>query len=1078
MKHLLLALGTTLMIAAPALAAPHTDSDPYRKEFFQNKTVTGKVTNDKGEPLPGVTVQVKGLKTSTATNAEGVFSINVPNDAATLVFSYVGMERREVSIGDKANFQIQLKSLDATLSDVVVVGYSAQKKAHLTGAVSSIKASEVEDLPVGNLGAALTGRVLGLSVSGGTGRPGSTASLSIRNPMSLAKDGGNIEPLYVIDGVLQLGSDGSRSDNTLFNSLDPSEVETITILKDAAAAIYGARGANGVVLVTTKRGKAGPPRITYSGSYGINDESYRTKMMSAYEFAQYMNIMNGPYGQQKDPATDKDNFFSQDELDHFRNINYDWLAPAWSSSYNTRHTLNVSGGANRATYFASMSYYEQDGNLSSLKYNKWTYRAGADVSVASNLKVGLQVAGNYSDKVKTFNKIGGENDENDYRNLLLAPRYIPMYIGDNAVKLPGTDQLSRYHFYEIERLGNLAESKDRSMNLNIFAEYEFPFLKGLKARASYARNFGNGLSSQLGTKYRLYEYTGSGDFQHIYDDGGATVKTSALWENGDRLYYSNRSNEYSQLNFNMNYARKFGAHDISAVFAFERGESSSAQQDVWKEDPVLTTNGQFGTAFGDIDGRTSGAESGSLGYIGRINYAFADKYLAEFQFRTDASTKFSPENYWGKFYSGSFGWVVSNENFFKVPAINFLKLRYSAGLLGRDDTKPWQWRQRYTFQGGKGAVFGGNSDWSTGMKMEASPNRNATWSDEFKNNLGLDARFLDHRLSATVEAFYNIGTNMLIERTGNVPVTIGGSIAAENWAKIDFFGYELGLGWNDKIGRDFTYGIDTRFGWNDNKVKQGNFNDIDILSPWNARPNESSDNGVWGYDNLGMLRTKEDVTAYVSKYGIKEVFGTQASELQPGMLYYRDVRGALQPDGTFAGPDGIIDENDQIQLAKKASNHYGFGATLKAGFKGFSLDCVVSGSFGGWSEIDGLSRKRLNPSISRNFQSRPAYWGNIYDLDLNPGGVYPNPYWEDINLDATSNFWSVSGFRMYVRNVNLNYTVPKKVAEAVRISNARVYLTALNPVILYNPFDYKAPDGAYDTFPDLKTFSLGVNLTF
>ncbi|HEY1115128.1 MAG TPA: SusC/RagA family TonB-linked outer membrane protein [Chitinophagaceae bacterium] len=1082
MKHLLLALGASMIITAPALAAPTTDSDPLRKEFFQNKPITGKVTDDKGEPLPGVTVQVKGLKTSTVTGADGEFTITVPNDAATLVFSYVGMERKEVSIGGKANFQIQLKSLDATLSDVVVVGYSAQKKAHLTGAVSSIKASEVEDLPVSNMGAALAGRVLGLGVSGGTGRPGEAAKLTIRNPMSLAKDGGNTDPLFVIDGVLQLSGDGSRSDNTLFNSLDPSEVETITILKDAAAAIYGARGANGVVLVTTKRGKAGPPRITYSGSYGINDESYRTKMMSAYEFAQYMNIMNGPNGQKKNPATDKDNFFTQDELDHFKNINHDWLEPAWSSSYNMRHTLNVSGGANRATYFAGMSFYEQDGNISSLKYNKWTYRAGADVTLATNLKAGLQVSGNYSDRVKTFNKIGGENDENDYRNLLLAPRYIPMYVDGLAVKLPGTDQLSRYHFYEIERLGNLAQSKDRSMNLNLFAEYELPFVKGLKARAGYARNFGNGVGSQVGTKYTLNEFTGSGTFQHIYDDGNAKFLKGTVWENGDRLYYSNRESDYSQVNFTMNYGRKIGRHDINGVFAFERSESSSGQYDVWKEDPVLTTNGQFTTAFGDVDGRTSGTEAGSMGYIARINYAFADKYLAEFQFRTDASTKFAPENYWGRFYSGSFGWVVSNENFFRVPAINFLKLRYSAGLLGRDDTRAWQWRQRYTFQGGKGAVFGGNSELTTGMKMEAAPNRNATWSDEFKNNLGLDARFLNHRLSATVEAFYNMGTNMLIERTGNVPITVGGSIAAENWAKVNFFGYELGLGWNDKIGRDFNYGIDVRFGWNDNKVKQGNFNAIDVLYPWNARPNESSDNGVWGHDYLGMFHDQQEIDAYVKEYNISSVvLGSTtvlAKDLKPGMLYYRDVRGALQPDGSFAGPDGIINSNDQVQIAKKKNNHYGFGTTLKAGYKGFSLDAVVSGSFGGWSEIDGLSRKRLNPSISRNFQSRPAYWGNIYDPVLNPGGVYPNPYWEDISLNATSDFWSVSGFRMYVRNINLNYSIPKRMAEAVKMNNARVYLSVLNPVILYNPYDYKAPDGAYDTFPDLKTYSLGVNLTF
>jgi len=1042
--------------------------------FAQQRTVSGVVLNqENGEPLAGVTVAIKGLDRNTTTNSNGQFSITVSGIESVLKFSYVGFTYQEFRVGTQPYFTVYMVPNNKDLNEVVVVGYGTQKKPNLTGAVESIKASEIEDLPTGNLGAALAGRMLGLSVSGGTARPGSGASLTIRNPMSLAKDGGNLEPLYVIDGVIQIGADG-RNDNTTFNNLDPSEVESITILKDATAAIYGSRAANGVVLVTTKRGKAGAPRISYSGSYGINDETYRTKMMSAYQFGQYINIMNGPYGANK--SAGNDNFFSQDELEHFKHINYDWLEPAWSPAHNMRHTLNVSGGSERATYFASASYYTQNGNLSSLDYKKWTFRAGSDVNVATGLKAGLQVAGNNDDKVKTFNKIGGENDENDYRNLLLAPRYVPMYVDGYAVKLPGTDALSQYHFYEIERLGNLAETKDKAMTVNMYAEYELPFIKGLKFRAAYAKNFGGSNASQVGTIYQLYEFNRTGDNQHIYDSA-ATMKSGKAYKNGNRLYYSNQNAESSQFNFIASYAHEFGLHTVSGLFTVERAEAFSDQEDVWKEDPIASTNGQFGTAFGAIDGRTSAAESGSLSYVGRANYSYADKYLAEFLFRSDASTKFAPENYWGKFYSASAGWIISKEKFFHVPAINFLKFRYSTGLLGKDDTKPWQWRQRYTFQNGKGGVFGGNAPTSTGMKMEASPNRDATWSDEFKNNFGIDARFLNNRLSATVEAFYNHATNMLIERTAIVPITVGGTVAAENWGTINFFGYELGLGWNDRVGRNFTYGIDTRFSWYDNKVIQGNFNDQDILLPWNAQPGQSSDNGVWGYDYLGMLRTQEDVTNYVQKNSIQEVFGTKAADLKPGMLYYRDIRGPLKPDGTFAGPDGIIDDNDQIQLANKASNHYGFGISLKLGYKGFSFNAVIGGSFGGWSEIDGPSRKKLNNTISRIYQSKPAYWGDIYDVDINPNGKYPNPNWEDISLDPSSNFWRVSSFRMGVRNFDISYSVPRKVVETLRMSSARIYLTGLNPINLYNPFDYKDPEGAYDVYPNLKTFSLGVNLT-
>jgi TonB-linked SusC/RagA family outer membrane protein len=1077
MKQFLLAAGMSLAIVDSITASPGNYSDRFgRNEFFQDKPITGKVTNDKGEPLVGVTVQIKGLRTSTTTNADGVFTIDAPAGSATLVFSYVGTARKEVSIAGKTDFQIQLASADATLDDVVVVGYGTQKKGHLTGAIETIKTKEIEDLPVGNLGAALSGRVLGLAVSGGTARPGSTPNLTIRNPVTLSKDGGTLDPLYVIDGIIQVSADG-RNDPTQFNNLDPSEVESISVLKDATAAIYGSRGAQGVILVTTKRGKSGAPKITYSGSYGINDESYRTKMMSAYEFAMYMNIMNGPNGAKK-VATDVESFFSQDELDHFKSINYDWLEPAWKSSHTMRHTLNVSGGSDRATYFASASYYSQNGNLSSLDYKKYTFRAGSDVKVANNLKAGLQVTGNYSDRIKTFNKIGSENDENDYRNLLLAPRYIPMYVDDYPVKIPGTDALSGYHFYEIERLQNLAQTKDKAMGVNIYLEYELPFIKGLKARGTYARYFSGSNASQVGTSYRLYEFNRTGANAHIYDDGATVKLPGTIYKNGDRLYYSNTTAENTQMNFTLNYARQFGRHNVSALASVEKAEASSNQEDVWKESPVLSTNGQFGSAFGAIDGRTSGSESGALGYIGRANYSYADKYLVEFLFRTDASTHFAPENYWGSFYSGSAGWVVSNEDFFNVKAIDFLKIRYSVGMLGKDDTKAWQWRQRYTYQNGKGAVFGGNTNASTGMKMEASPNRDATWSNEFKNNLGIDARFLRNRLSVTLEGFYNKGTDLLIERTESVPITIGGTVAAENWGEMDFFGYEVGFDWKDNLGKDFTYGIGARFSWYDNKWSQGNFAATDVYYPWKKQIGQSDDNGTWGYDYLGMFKTQEEVDAYISKSNIKEVFTTPAANLRPGMLYYRDVRGALQPDGTFAGPDGIIDENDQVQLSKKSNNHYGIGVTVRAGYKGFALDFVIAGSFGGWSEIDGNSRKKMNNIISRNFQSKPAYWGNIYDPVLNPTGTMPNPNWDNVSLSPTSDFWKVSGFRMGMRNANLNYTVPKRIAESLRLSNARISLTALNPLNFYNPFDYKAPDGAYDVFPNLRTFSVGLNVTF
>lgn len=1057
-----------LLFVVSALTAPAA--------LLAQVTVTGKITDSKTSlPLSGATIKVKNDRATAVSDNDGSFTIKAPSSESIISISYVGYTIYEVKAGD-GNLSVQMVSTNSDLNEVVIVGYSTQKKVHLTGAITSIKGSEVEDLPVSNLGAALTGRLLGVGVSGGTSRPGSQAQLTVRNPLSLAKDGGNNNPLYIIDDVIQVTAQGAN-DATLFNNLDPSEVESISILKDGAAAVYGSRAANGAVLVRTKRGVNGKPRITYSGSYATNDEAFRTKMMSAYELARYINITNGPNG--ANLAAGPNNFFAQDELDHYKTINYDWLDMAWKSAYNMRHTLGLSGGSDKTTYFGNVTYYTQDGNLGRLEYGKWTYRAGVDATVASGLKVGLQVAGNTSKSTQMNSKIGGENIENDYRNLLRSPRYVPPYINGLPVKLPGPggNNVASYHFFELNKLNNYIDDDQNTSTVNLSLEYEAPFLKGLRAKGSYARNVSVGRNQRIGTTYKLYSFNNFGGGNgHIWETA-TPINPPGNYSNDNSLRFFHTRSQLQQANFSLYYNKQIGRHSISVFGSVERSEAESTQEDVFKEGPSQLTNGQFNTAFGAIDGRTFAYEGGNLGYIGRVNYNYGSKYLGEFLFRTDASTKFAPDNYWGRFYSLSAGWVVTEEDFFKVKWIDFLKVRYSVGLLGKDDTRAWQWRQRYTFQNGKGGVFGGdNNPAGIGMKMEVSPNPDATWSDDFKQNLGIDARFLKNRLSSTIELFYNKGTNMLIERTGNVPVTVGGSIASQNWGAVNFFGVELGIGWSDNIGKDFNYGIDARISWNDNKAKQGNYNPIELQYPWNARPGVSTDIGKWGYDYLGMFMNQADIDAYVAKYNITSVFGTPVAQLRPGMLYYADVRGALQSDGTFAAPDGIIDDNDQVQLKKKASNHYGFGTSVKLGYKGINFEAVLAGSWGGFSEMD--ARSTLTTNISNLFQNGPSYWGDIYDPVLNPTGKYPNPWWDDISLSPTSDFWQVSSFRMRIVNASVSYTIPKKYTDAIKISNARVVANVLNPLNLFNPFGYRDPEASWDSYPVLRTISFGVNVTF
>ena len=1040
--------------------------------------ITGKVIDNTGMGLPGANVVEKGTSNGTVTDTDGKYTIAVKK-GAILSFAFIGMDRMEKAVGSATVVNVSMKEDTATLDEVVVVGYGTQKKSHLTGATQTIKTSEVEDLPTGNIATALVGRVLGVGISGGNARPGKPADINIRRSATFSKDGGTDNPLYVIDGVLQISGDGTP-DSTQFDNLDASEVESLSFLKDGSAAIYGSRAANGVVIVTTKRGKKGPTKFTYAGSYGIEDETYRTKMMNAVEYANYYNIMNGPNGHNR--ANTAQYFFSPDEIEYYKTLDYDTLDDYWEASNNQKHALNISGGTDKATFFAGASYYQQGGNLSNIDYEKWNFRSGADFNVSNSFKAGIQIGGYFNDVSSTNSRNGGTNEENDYRRLLNSSPILPEYINGMGVQRLNTRNESQYHFGEINRLGNVANNAGTNLSANFYAEYKVPFIKGLSARVSYARNVSTNRADYTGTKFTIYQFTGTGTNGHIYDpltDVAISKPKANTYNNGNRIGWDNTRSESEQANFNLSYSRDFGKHSVSGLFSVEKGEAKSNREQFYKDDPLQTTNGQSNTAFGAVDGSTSAVESGTLGYVGRLNYSYGDKYLAEFLYRSDASTRFAPENYWASFYSLSAGWVISKEDFFKSNFFDFLKVRYSIGALGADDTKAWQWRQRFTYQMGQGFVAG-NTGATTGLKMEVTPNRDATWSEDLKTNFGVDAKMLDNRLSLTAEMYYNIGTELLMGRTANVPFTIGGSVASENYGARDNFGYEFAVGWDDRIGSDFKYGVNVNFGWGDDKMIAGDFNPIEIMKPWVAKPGQSNDNGVWGYDYVGMLKSQEDIDAYIAKYNVKTVFGVAAADLRPGSLSYADVRGAFNPaTGEFAAPDGIIDVNDQIQLAKREATKYGMGTTFKLGYKNISLVAVVTASFGGgWNEVDSQTRKTMNSAINDGIDNRPTIWNDIFDPVTNPNGTMPNPYSEALNMSPTSTFWQRSATSIQMRNINLGYALSEKHTKALGISSLRLNLTALNPFILYNPFDYKNPNGAYDIYPTLATYSLGLNISF
>ncbi|KAA9339520.1 SusC/RagA family TonB-linked outer membrane protein [Hymenobacter busanensis] len=1024
-----------------------------------NVNVTGTVKDAKGNAIPGVTVVLKGTTTGTTTDAEGVFRINLPTGNETLVFSSVGYKKVEVPVAGRTNLDIALDDETSALNEVVVVGYGTLPKASLTGAVAVVDMKAIQELPVGSLSTAIQGQLPGVSVSGGTGRPGDPGHITVRNPKIFSKDGGTEYPLFVIDNVVRTEED--------FNLLDQSEVESISILKDAAAAIYGARSNQGVVMVATKRGKAGPPKLSYSGSVGSSDAVRLPTMMTGEQHAIYMNDYNmGRGGKVTDAA-----YYTPDEIEHFRNNNFNWLEEAWKPAIVTRHAFNVSGGSDRATYFAGVSYNYQNANFDNINSNKWTFRASTDVNVARGLKAGLSLSGDLAQKRMYFLKQGGENPENDMRSLLLTPQFSTPYIDGKPVLLNPisnpSNNFDAFHFFEVQNSDNFTSTRNTGLNINATLEYELPFVKGLKARMLYSKTMDNSFGKQYGTKITVYRYSMLGEHKHIY---GGDILGTAVLDNGDRVRINPNYTDSYQWNGYLTYERTFGKHQVSAIALFEQSETHYDDVAAFAGGAIVGGLPNMRYTVGTQTTSESESESGTLSYAGRFNYNYANKYLLEGSLRYDASTNFAPEYRWGAFPSVSAGWVMSEESFFhdNVAAVDFLKIRGSVGLLGGDATRAYNWQSNYNLQGGKGAVFNGNND--KGLIFSPNntmANRQARWDENTKFNAGIDAQFLNNKLSLSADGFYDKRRNMLTALTSSVSQLIGATLPSENFSSLDAFGYEISLGYADHITDDWSYRLNTFFSWSDNKQLK-----VDVekgkIGTWEDPTGRSTDMGVQGYRYLGMFRSQPEVDQWLESHKGYTIMGEVP---KAGMLYYEDIRGPKDANGNFTAPDGKITDVDQEFLTKKASNHYGFGFNPSMSFRGLTISMTMGLSWGGQAMVESAARKQATAT-----SNRPAFWADHWSAE-NQGAKYPSPSYPS-TYDLASAFWFRSSVSAGMRNANVSYTLSENTAQRLGMGSVKVFFVAVNPINFYNPYDYKTFSGGFDSYPTLRSLSLGLNVGF
>ena len=1105
--------------------------------YAQNQvTVTGTVTDNLGGLLPGVNITEKSTKNSVTTDYNGKYQIKVKS-GGTLVFSFIGMKKMEIPLNNRSIVNAKMEDDFNQLDNIVVVGYGTQKKKELTGAIATIKTDELMDLPVTNLSDALKGLVPGVSVTSGTGRPGDAGTIQIRQSFGFSKDGNSTIPLVIIDDMIQVDPSNGKPTLEQFNRLDPSEIESITVLKDGSAAIYGSRASQGAIVVKTKRGKAGKAKFSYNSQFAVNDAVSHSKVLNAYEFGVFSNRFNT--GRVVAPGVvDPITLYSQSELEQMKGLNYNWLDEAWKPAIQQKHSFNVSGGSEDITYFAGATYLTQDANLGYQKYDKWNFRTGINAKIAKNLDFSASISGNVGTIDKSFTKAsanisdgsygsaaGGE--QADYGFLLHMPQHVPWQVtlddgkeyyvspfpnsNKNLGSANANTTIAGWNYFANLNNGSHQITDDNSFNVTASLNYKVAAVKGLSFKVNYARTQSSSYTEQIQLPYDLARIR---DYQlldkHLASEANPSIYNATTNPTGSyiidtnvrnsRVYYNNNDSKSTQGDFLINYDRTFGDHQIGAMVGGEASEVYNTATRLAYEQTGKDYLGDYRTA-GTLNASNSTAtkvEGGTLSYFGRFNYSYKQKYLFQFLFRSDASTKFAPEKYWGYFPSAQLGWVMSKENWFEkaLPWVDFLKVRYSIGKTGKDNIQPWRWAQYYDVIVDKGFQFGANGGTNgSGLTPRVNPNRNVTWDTTIKNNIGIDINVLKNRLNFTYDFYYDKSKNMLTDMSSavGVPISVGGGYAEENYGAVDAWGHEFAINWSDKVKSNISYNVGINFSYNNNEVKK--FPDQGNLTPANntTRVGQSVGfNPVWGFavwkgtsTGDGILRTDEDIAnywAYLSERaaavgGVPKYLDISSmSGMRKGSLAYQDVAGQLNPDGTLAPADGqIMKENDYVKLAN-SSRTYGF--TTNLGFKvdGFYLRSQISTSWGGATFVDLVNQ---GTSSAHNMWSRESFWRDMYAED-NPNGKYPSvAQWA--YMSSPSDFWQLNTFRCFVRQLSVGYDIPKKVFADTKIAAITLGITGNNLWDLYNPY----PDhyrNMYDNssvaYPTLRTWTLNFNVSF
>lgn len=1013
--------------------------------YAQKSNIGGQVTDaGTGSPLPSVTVGVKGTSQGTFSDANGRYTISA-NATDSLVFSIIGYVSKTYHVGTRTKISVQLEPSNKVLNQVVVVGYGTQQKKDVTGSVGIVSMKNVKDMPVAGPDQALAGQIAGIQVSTSNGIPGGGPQVQVRG---IGAVGAGSQPLYVVDGY-PLASSSDQVSNPM-NAINPQDIESMAVLKDASAtAIYGSRGANGVVLITTKRGSSGVPVVQLSANYGSQTipQKGRPDLMNGQEFAQFRKEAIGDnirFTEHREP-TDADipEIYRHPEL---IGKGTDWFDAITRVAPMQDINLSVSGGTDKVRTYVSAGYYNQDGVILNSGYQRFSVRANVDANITDRFKIGFNVAPSYTTRKGNTN---GEGREGFFG---IASPIEPIYKADGSynefIQSPGTFGLPNPVMFLNEVVNR---SKSTRILFNTYGEYEI--IKNLKFKSTFNVDY----------------QEGSGEYFRPSTIGNTNAAPpsipSGLFTSGNYMNWLNENTLTYQYNTS-------NGHAFTGLLGYSIQSQKENRMGInaanFPDDDIKTIDGAATLTRNGDPNITNKTEWALLSYLARINYAYKDKYLVTATVRSDGSSRFGPNNRWGTFPSVALGWRVSQEDFMKSSRVfSDLKLRASYGFSGNFNIGDYSYMSNI---GTSDYVLGGAL--AGGRVMNTLGNPNLGWEKMKELNIGVDVGLLKDRIYLTIDAYKRNTQDLLLQV--EVPQSSGFASVTQNKGDMQNKGLEIGISSRNIERRDFTWATNFNISFNRNKVLALGTDNAPIYSGNSSEGNPTNVSMVgkplamlYGYVFDGIYQNQAEVDK-----------GPAFPGAIPGNIRFKDING-----------NGVINPREDFAIIGNPYPDFNWGLTNTFSYKKFDLRILVVGSMGADrlhatndynGNIDGVFNVRKDVANRWRSEENP---GNGKVPTTNGSGRGRVMYRDVSSLTIEKNDYA------WVKNITLGYSIPKFTNF---IQSARVYASIQNAFLITNysgnpevtNYLGKGGSGAlvpgidYSSYPVPRIFSLGANLSF